>query len=101
MISDDDDDDESLDSRIEEAVAAQFDKMVDELASVVQRHADEAINHMVHDRFGELRASVTRTLEAEYTLVKKWAHTWYAEWIYVRDKICSSEDVGTSVEPPE
>ena len=71
MISDDDDDAESLHSRIEEAVAAKFVKMIDELASVVQRHVNDAINHMVEDRLGELRASVIRTLEAEYTLVKK------------------------------
>ena len=62
MVSDDDDDAESLDSRMEEAVAAKFDKMVDELASVVQRHFDEAITHMVEDRLSELRASVIRTL---------------------------------------
>ena len=44
-------------------------------------------------------------MEAEYTPVKKKkkkkVHAWYAEGIYVRDKIFSSEDVDTSVEPPE
>ena len=51
---------------MEKAVAAKFDKMVDDLASVVQQHVDEAITHMVEDRLGERRASVIRTLEAEY-----------------------------------
>ena len=65
-VPDDDNDAESLDSRMEKAVAAKFDKMVDDLASVVQQHVDEAITHMVEDRLGERRASVIRTLEAEY-----------------------------------
>lgn len=67
----DDDTNESLDSRIEEIVRIKFDNMVNELSLVVQRHVDEAVQHIVEDRLGELRASVIRSLESEYTLVKK------------------------------
>ena len=52
----DDDDAESLDSRIEEAVRIKFDTLVDELARVLQRHVNEAIQHIVEDCLDALRA---------------------------------------------
>ena len=70
MISDDDMD-KSLQSRFGEVVRTTFDHMVDELARVVQRHVDEAVEHIVEYQLGELRASVIRSLESEYTLFKK------------------------------
>lgn len=61
----------STDSRIEEAVRANFDNMVNELTVVIQQQVDEAIKHVVEDQLGGLRESVIKTLEAECTIVKK------------------------------
>ena len=41
-VPDDDNDAESLDSRMEKAVAAKFDKMVDDLASVCLLYTSDA-----------------------------------------------------------
>lgn len=51
-----DDDAESLDSHIEEAVRTKFDKVVGELVFVVQRHVNEATQHIVEDRLVEPRS---------------------------------------------
>ena len=70
MVAEDDDDAECLDHCIEEAVVAKFDKVVDELASVVQGHVDEATNHWL--RIDWVFSDLGHTdMEAEYTLVKK------------------------------
>ena len=69
MFSDDEDDLQTLDNRIEEAVKRRFDSMVLELVDVVQQYVDKCIQYVVEDRLGALRAAVLSTLTNEYTLV--------------------------------
>lgn len=66
----DDNEERSLDARIEETVRIKLETVVSELAVVVHQQVEKSAQRVGEGRFGELRASVFRTLEAEYTLVK-------------------------------